>query len=58
MNLQTVLMCAQATARQQMAAFNFVGDDVQALIAEVESLLAPDPGVEETPVVEEVPAAE
>jgi hypothetical protein len=62
MNLETVLMCAQTTARQQLAALGHVGDDVQALIDE----LAPAPVVEEAapvveeaaPVVEEVPAEE
>lgn len=50
MNLDTVLMCAQVTARQQLAALGTVGDDVQALIDE----LTPAPAVEEAaPVVEE-----
>ena len=55
MNLQTVLMCAQSTARQQLAAFGCVNPDVEALISEVESLLAPAP-VEEPPEVAQVEA--
>jgi hypothetical protein len=35
MNLDTVLMCAQMTARQQIAALGCVGEDVQALIDEL-----------------------
>ena len=66
MNLDTVLMCAQTTARQQMAAYNYVGDDVQALIDELtpapvvaeEPVVEETSVVEETPVVEEIPAAE
>lgn len=65
MNLNTVLMCAQVTARQQLAGLGYVGDDVQALVAEVESLLAPapveeveEPQAPEAPETPEVPAAE
>ena len=50
MNLDTVLMCAQMTARQQIAALGCVGQDVQDLIDE----LAPAPAAE----VEQVPEAE
>jgi hypothetical protein len=51
MNTETILMCAQVTARQQLASLGFVGEDVQALIDE----LTPAPVVEEAaPVVEEV----
>jgi hypothetical protein len=51
MNLDTVLMCAQMTARQQIAALGYAGEDVQALIDE----LTPAPVVveEAAPVVEE-----
>lgn len=50
MNLDTVLMCAQLTARQQLAALGNVSEEVQALIDE----LTPAPVVEEAaPVVEE-----
>lgn len=60
MNLDTVLMCAQATARQQLAAFNHVGEDVQALIDELTTAPAVEPPevaqaeaqAEETEVVE------
>jgi hypothetical protein len=52
MNLNTVLMCAQATARQQLVAFNYVGEDVQALIDELTSTPAAE---EAAPVVEEAP---
>lgn len=55
MNLNTILMCAQMTARQQIAALGYVDADVQALIDEVESLLVPDAVVEDAPV-EEKPA--
>ena len=55
MNLQTILTCAQSTARQQLAAFGCVNPDVEALISEVESLLAPAP-VEEPPEVAQVEA--
>lgn len=51
MNLDTILMCAQKVARQQVASLGCVDADVQALIDEVESLLAPAPVV-----VEEAPA--
>jgi hypothetical protein len=56
MNTETVLMCAQITARQQLASLGFVGEDVQALIDE----LTPAPVVEEAaPVIEEAaPVAE
>ena len=56
MNLDTVLMCAQVTARQQLAVFGNVSEEVQALIDE----LTPAPVVEEAaPVVEEAaPVAE
>ena len=54
MNLDTVLMCAQVTARQQLAALGTVGDDVQALIDE----LTPAPAVEEVEQVPAEPAAE
>jgi starch synthase len=54
MNLETVLACAQTTARQQLASLGCVDADVQTLIDEVASLLAPDSVVEEAaPVVEE-----
>jgi hypothetical protein len=46
MNLDTVLMCAQLAARQQLSALGYVDPDTQDLIAEVQSLLAPDPVVE------------
>jgi hypothetical protein len=52
MNLNTILMCAQMTARQQIAALGYVDADVQALIDEVESLLAPDAVVEDAPAAE------
>jgi hypothetical protein len=60
MNLDIVLMCAHVTARQQLSAYNYVSEDVQALIAEIESLLAPAPvveAVEEEPQAPETPAA-
>ena len=47
MNLDTVLMCAQVTARQQISALGHVGDDVQALIDELAS--APAATVEQAP---------
>jgi hypothetical protein len=46
MNLKTVLMCAQTTARHQIAALGAVDSDVQALIDELDA-----PPVEKTPVV-------
>jgi hypothetical protein len=49
MNLETILMCAQTAARHQQTALGVVGADVQALIDEVESLLAPAPVVDEAP---------
>ena len=56
MNNETILMCAQVTARQQLASLGVVADDVQALIDE----LTPAPVVEEAaPAAEEVaPVAE
>jgi hypothetical protein len=54
MNLDTVLMCAQATARQQVAALGCVGADVQELLDE----LAPAPVVEEAPAAVETPVEE
>ena len=62
MNLETVLMCAQATAATQLAALGGVDPEVQALIDELTA-----PAVEEAPapktrkprapaVVEEAPA--
>jgi hypothetical protein len=57
MNLDTVLMCAQMTARQQIAALGYVDADVQALIDEVESLLVPDAVVEEAPVAKKTSTA-
>jgi hypothetical protein len=55
MNLDTVLMCAQMTARQQIAALGCVGQDVQDLIDELTS--APAAEVEQVPEaeVEQVP---
>ena len=52
MNLETVAMCAQFTARQQLAALGCVSEDVQALIDE----LTPAPVVEEESVGEDTPA--
>jgi hypothetical protein len=46
MNLETILACAQLAARHQLGA---VDADVQALIDEVESLLAPEPVVDAAP---------
>lgn len=57
MNLDTVLMCAQMTARQQLSALGYVDADVQALIDEVESLLVPDTVVEEAPVAKKTSTA-
>jgi hypothetical protein len=45
MNLETVLMCAQATAAKQLAALGGVDPEVQALIDELTA-----------PVAEEAPA--
>lgn len=55
MNLETVLLCAQATARQQLTALGYVGDDVQELLDTVQQLLAPEELVEEVAV--EAPVA-
>lgn len=66
MNLEIVLMCAQTTARHQLAALGAVDSEVQALIDE---LTAPAPVAEEAPapktrkprataVVEEAPVVE
>jgi hypothetical protein len=49
MNLETILKCAEVTARQQLTALGHVSGDVQELIDEVASLLVPDEVVEEAP---------
>lgn len=56
MNLDTVLMCAQATARHQLAALGCVGDDVQELLDELTP--APEVAAEEAAPAAEEPAAE
>lgn len=56
MNLDTVLMCAQMTARHQLAALGFVGDDVQELLDELTP--APEVPAEEAAPAAEEPAAE
>lgn len=56
MNNETVLMCAQMTARQQLAALGYVGADVQALLDELTP--APEAEVEEAAPAAEEPAAE
>ena len=50
MNLETIRLCAEMAARQQLAALGNVGDDVQELLDEVNSLLVPDEVIEEAPV--------
>ena len=37
MNIDTVRMCAETTARQQLAALGCIGDDVQELLAELDA---------------------
>lgn len=49
MNLETVLKCAKAAANMQLGALGHVQADIQSLIDEVESLLAPVEVVEEAP---------
>jgi len=57
MNLLTILSCARMAAATQQSALGYVDSEVQLLIDEVTSLLAPDPVVEEpAPVVEEARA--
>jgi hypothetical protein len=57
MNLETILKCAETTARHQMAGLGYVTPEVQELIAEVESLLAPAPVVEDAPKTKKTKAA-